>query len=223
MSLRLLREEVWSREGRKRINRVTARLVPDHELDTPAMIAHARLVVIGGDCHRLHEEIITAGGFIREGRFARMNVGQVKEALDAVGAEEPSEGVKERLLGFWPKHSASLIKALEARTEERTANMQRDLEERAEKEARDTAEILNELLKSIKDELNDPENQQPTFFSDPEQEQFERNRDALKARVQAIPEEIEQETAAVRARYASPQARLFPVAVTYLVPENLGR
>ena len=30
MSLRLLREEVWSREGRKRLHRVTARVVPSH-------------------------------------------------------------------------------------------------------------------------------------------------------------------------------------------------
>ena len=79
MCLRLLRAEVWStRRARNGCNRITARLVPDTVLRDPAMIAHARLVVIGGDSHRLHEEIITAGGLLREGRFARMNVGQVK-------------------------------------------------------------------------------------------------------------------------------------------------
>jgi hypothetical protein len=41
MSLRLLREEVWSREGRKRLHRVAARLVPNRILEAPAMIAHA--------------------------------------------------------------------------------------------------------------------------------------------------------------------------------------
>ncbi len=39
--------------------------------------------------------------------------------------------------------------------------------------------------------------------------------------LRAIPEEIEQETAAIRARFADPQPRMFPVAVTYLVPEKL--
>src|SRR5712692_1840224 len=72
MSLRLLRAEVWSVKGRKRLHRITARIVPDTALQHLAMIAHARLVVIGGDCHRLHEEIITAGGMLREGRFARL-------------------------------------------------------------------------------------------------------------------------------------------------------
>ena len=84
MCLRLLRAEVWSTEGKKRLHRITARLVPDTVLRDPAMIAHARLVVIGGDSHRLHEEIIMAGGLLREGRFSRMNVGQVQEALAAM-------------------------------------------------------------------------------------------------------------------------------------------
>jgi ERCC4-related helicase len=223
MSLRLLREEVWSREGRKRLHRVTARLVPDRVLDTPAMIAHARLVLIGGDSHRLHEEVIAAGGFIREGRFARMNVGQVRDSLAAALSDEPAEAVKQRLLELWPRHSASLVKALEARMDERAGGLQRELAVRADKEVRDTTAILTELRKAIQSELEEPEYQQRELFSTPEQEQFERNRDALKARVQAIPEEIEQETEAIRKRFARPQPRLFPVAVTYLVPEALGR
>ena len=55
-------------------------------LETPAVFAHARLVVIGGDSQRLHEEIITAGGEIREGRFRRLNVGEVQAALGAAMA-----------------------------------------------------------------------------------------------------------------------------------------
>jgi ERCC4-related helicase len=223
MSLRLLREEVWSREGRKRLHRVTARIVPSHALDTPAMIAHARLVLIGGDSHRLHEEVITAGGFIREGRFARMNVGQVRDALAAALPGEPPDDVKRRLIELWPKHSASLIKSLEARMEDRAGGLQRELAERADKEVGDITAILTELRKTIQAELDELEYQQLSLFSDPERDQFERNRDALKARVRSIPEEIERETAAIRSRFAAPQPRLFPVAVTYLVPDNLGR
>ncbi len=37
MSLRLLRAEVWSVKGRKRLHRITARLVPNHILNTPAV------------------------------------------------------------------------------------------------------------------------------------------------------------------------------------------
>lgn len=223
MSLRLLREEVWSREGRKKLHRVAARVVPSNALEAPAMIAHARVVVIGGDKHRLHEEIITAGGFIREGRFVRMNVGQVQDGLAAALPGEPSQEVKQRLVKLWPNHSASLIQALETRVRDRTTTLQRELAERAKKEEGDVRAILIELQRTIEAELGEPEYVQLELFSDPERKQFERNVDSLRAKVKQIPEEIERETAAIRARFADPQPRLFPVAVTYLVPEKLAR
>jgi len=46
---------------------------------------------------------------------------------------------------------------------------------------------------------------------------------ALRARVQEIPDEIQRETAAIKSRFADPQPRMFPVAVTFLVPERLAR
>ena len=56
-----------------------------------------------------------------------------------------------------------------------------------------------------------------------EREQFERNRDFLRARTRAIPDEIELETEAIRSRYADPKPRMFPVAVTFLVPDTRSR
>ena len=50
-----------------------------------------------------------------------------------------------------------------------------------------------------------------TLFNDPEKEQFERNRDFLRARSKAIPAEIERETAAIRSRFADPQPRMVAV------------
>ena len=61
------------------------------------------------------------------------------------------------------------------------------------------------------------------LFSSEEREQVERNKSALERRVAEIPGEIERETQAIAQRYADPQPRLFPVAVTYLIPERLGR
>jgi hypothetical protein len=56
----------------------------------------------------------------------------------------------------------------------------------------------------------------------PEQQQFERNVDALRASVRAIAAEMEREAEAVKARFANPQPRMFPVAVTFLGPEMLA-
>jgi hypothetical protein len=222
MSLRLLRAEVWSRESKKRLQRITARLVPDNILQSPAMIAHARLVLIGGDSHLLHEEIITAGGLLREGRFSRLNVGQVNDALGAGLPVEPAESLKKRLIELWPKQEDSLIKALEARMAERTEGLKKALSERAEKEIDDITKILEELKRTIEAELKAPTEVQLDLFSVIERDQLERNVDSLRARLLRIPDEIKEETAVIRARFADIEPRLFPVAVTYLVPEKLA-
>ena len=224
MSLRLLRAEVWSREGRKRLHRITARIVPDAALQHLAMIAHARLVVIGGDCHRLHEEIITAGGLIREGRFARFSsLKEMQLALDAATDRQPSKNVSEKLLALWPKNSDALRQALEARMRDRTDGLTKALGERADKEAHDIRTILTELQNAIQEQFADPTYQHAFLpgMAPAEQEQFERNVDVLRRRLQEIPKEIDKETSEIEARFADPQPRMFPVAVTFLVPEKL--
>lgn len=225
MCLRLLRAEVWSTEGKKRLHRITARLVPDNVLREPAMIAHARLVVIGGDSQRLHEEVITAGGLLREGRFSRMKVGEVSDALAAAGLEEPYESMTEKLLKLYSQHEQSLRTALDARMKDRTSGLEKALAEREQKEVSDITAILTELRNTIKTKLNDPELRQLTFegWAEPERDQLERNLDALRRRVQEIPAEIERETEAIRKRFANPQPRMFPVAVTFLVPDRMAR
>src|SRR5437764_5674106 len=87
MSLRLLRAEVWSPDSQRKLYRVTARVVPNVVLDTPAVMAHGRLLLLSGYNQRLHEELITAGGYLRQGRFARMNVGQVQQVLEAARSD----------------------------------------------------------------------------------------------------------------------------------------
>jgi len=128
-------------------------------------------------------------------------------------------------LKLYPKHTAALAKALEARMKDRTSGLQKALAEREKKEAADIEAILTELKRTIEDKLDDPELQQMTFegWEDPEREQLERNMNALRERVRQIPEEIKRETASVRARFANPQPRMFPVAVTFLVPERLRK
>lgn len=224
MCLRLLRAEVWAEKGRSKLQRVTTRVVPNDVLDAPAVIAHARLVVIGGDSFRLHEEIIATGGFIKDQKWGgRLNVGQTESAIAGATAKEPSAVVKAKLLELYPSLTASLVSALEARMKQMVDGLQKKLADRADKETKDVTSILTELKKSIEAELKDPAYIQPSLFDNPEQERFERNKDAMRARANEIPEEIERETEAIRARFANPQARMFPVAVTFLVPESICR
>lgn len=60
------------------------------------------------------------------------------------------------------------------------------------------------------------------FWTAPEREQLELNRQSLRKRLEQIPAEIERETASLRARFRNPAPRLFPVAVSFLVPKRLA-
>lgn len=225
MALRLLRAEVWTSGEQRRLYRVTARTVPSSALDTPVVIAHARLLILGNDSQRLHEELIEAGGYLREGRFARMNEGQLKQALGAAQKQAVSPAFQQRLRSQWEHHSAALLQALEVRMRERTASLQNTLAMRARKEQDDIRAILSELKANILRELHQPDIVQLEFagFSHEERQQYERDCSALAERATHIESEIEMETARIQQRFANPQPRLFPVAVTYLVPEQLAR
>ena len=220
MSLRLLRAEVWSPQERKGLHRVTARLVPNIALDNPAVVAHARLVLVGGEGVRLHEELISSGGEIVQGRLRRFNVGQVQSALDAATDRPASGKTQEQLKSVWDNLEPALVQSLEARMKDRLDGMRRQLKDREEKEVSDIRAVMGELETMIRRELGQPEYQQLDLFTSSEREQYNRNVQALRLRLAQIPEELEKEIAAIRQRFADPQPRMFPVAVTFLVPEK---
>jgi SMC interacting uncharacterized protein involved in chromosome segregation len=147
----------------------------------------------------------------------------VAAALGAAQPAEPAAGVKKRLLDLWPRHAEALLQALDDRMRERSAGLQRALQDRAEQEIDKITKVLDELRASILAELEAPAVEQLDLFSAAEREQLERNVASLRARVERIPDEIAQETGAIRARFANPEPRLFPIAVTYLVPERFAR
>ncbi len=222
--LGLLRAEIWAQAERKSLHRVCARLVPRNALTTPAVIAHARLVVLGGDNRRIHEEVVAAGGILKEGRFSRMNVGETNAALADAMPDEAPAWIKDRFRELWPKHKDQLLRSLDVRMEDRTNGMRKLLEERCEKEVKEISTILEELAESIREELESGPQQLNLAlegWSESERAQLHRNLEVLESRLRRIPDEIVQETKAIRARYADPSPELFPVAVTYLVPENL--
>jgi len=226
LCLGLLRAEVWAPEGSGKLRRVSARVVPDIAAKHPALLAYARLVVLGGDGSRLHEEVFTAGGEVQEGNFVRMNVGQTLAAVTALqgtDAKPAPEAVLASLAALWPKHEKGVVAALEARMKERAKSLEGALQERADREVADLTAVLNELRRTILEELDSEEPQQLSLWAEPEREQLERNRAALRDRAERIPAELEREAAAVRARYASPTPRLFPVALAYVIPERLAR
>lgn len=221
MCLRLLRAEIWSFGTQaKHLSRVSACVVDDSALTHPVVIAHGRIVVLGGDNHRLHEEVITAGGALIEGRFQRLKVGETKASLAAATETEAPSAIEARFQALWPKYRDSLMSALDARKVERTKNLEKNLDELAEKEVNKLTTVMTELQRAIEKEVGPQQLTLDLSGDEPGKQQRERDLAALRRRLKEIPEEIQRESGHIRSRFANPSARLFPVAVTWLIPRR---
>jgi hypothetical protein len=219
MSLRLLRAEIWSQTGTSKLNRFTARMAANSSLQTPAVLVHGRLLVLGGDNQRLHEEILIAGGQLREGRLQRLNVGEVQAVMASATDNPVPKPLQERLISLWPSLEATALKALEARMQERTKNLQSRLDERSQREVENITAVFKELEASIHETLQTKDSNQLEFdWTLEEKAQRERDIGSLMARLKELPAELTREIEHLRSRYREPQPRLFPVAVTFLVP-----
>ncbi|MFD0203851.1 MULTISPECIES: DISARM system SNF2-like helicase DrmD [Saccharothrix] len=227
MCMRLLRAELWAQTkagAGGKLRRITTRVVPGDTLRVPAVIAHGRVVVTGADGSRLHEEIVSAGGLIEQGKFSLIRRVDEVDALLAAASEEPADAMRDKFTELWPALSGPLAKALNTRADQRLRSMRAMLRDRCDEEVEGIGKVLEELATSIKTALNDSEVwQQPSLFEIDERDQLNADRDALRARLEAIPEQREREEKALRRRYADPTTRWFPVAVTLLVPSAIAR
>lgn len=222
MCLRLLREEIWKLDDVKRLHRVAVRTVPDSELRAPAVAVWSRLVITGGDHHRLHEELTLAGGELEHKRFARIaQVGKL-EALVAQGSPiEPDQALFDVLKDRFGRFEDAIMAAVEARSRDRLKFLENTLDRRMKSEIADILTILDELKASIRKELGqDGKPVQLSLFSDEELGQIKKDTQALEARLARIPEEREEEKAAIEEHYANPMDRTFPVAVVFLLPQS---
>jgi superfamily II DNA or RNA helicase len=214
--LHLLRSEIWSSGPRAKLRRVTARTIPRQVLDEPAVVAWARLVIVGESRHRLHEELVTAGGLLSVNGFSRLNVSRLREILTASRAELPPEADCLPLLGRWAHLRDPLLASLEARKKDRMQYLASTLARRRDEEIRQMETVLRELEATIAESLAGP-----TQFELPtmeEQLQSEGDRAALEDRLAAIPSELRKEVQVIRDRYRDPQPFLFPVATAFIVP-----
>ena len=224
MCLRLLREELWKLDDVKKLHRVSVKAVPDSELKTPAVLVWSRLVITGGDHHRLHEEITISGGELKHTGFSRIpQQGRLQELLTKAVTSKPKDGLLDILTERFEKQEKSIRTAMEARSKDRLRFLENTLERRKDGEIKDLTNILNELEKTIKSELKEdalPKQMALPGFNPEEQNQIRKDIEALRIRLSRIPEEREMEKAAIEKRYAGLTDRTFPVAVVFLVPES---
>lgn len=225
MSLRLLREEVWKTGTSSRLHRVAVRSVPG--LKEPMAYVFSRLLIVGGDHLRLHEELTYSGGELKSDSYRREPV--LKTLQQYLDASHPMndvpDGVFAVLRSRFAKYEESITRSYEARSNERLDSLLSTLAHRRDSEVKDVNTLLDELEKSIKKEL-DIENDHEAFvqltfdFGEEDVQELKRDFAALRARLDQIPEEREKEIAVIERHYSSPRSLTFPAAVLFLVPET---
>lgn len=225
MSLRLLRAQIWiSDDARKGLNRIAVRTLPDQDLSEPAVLVISRLIVVGGNHHRLHEELTQAGGYLRENGFRREDrVAKVTGLMTAAQPAKVSDNIAEMLTSRFAKARDAVMDTVSARSKDRLRNLANTIDTRRRKEIKDIQQVLDDLEASLKEELvKDSQPQQLSLFSEDERLQLNRDISALEARLERIPEEKDAETRTIEARHANAIDHTFPVAIIFVVPESMA-
>lgn len=222
MCLRLMRAEVWAQDDVKKLHRIDVRSLPDDELDDLAIVVISRLVITGGNHHRLHEELTASGGYLKKSGFKREpKVGTIDGWLDRAAEAQPDDQRFEAISNTFQSNEDVIRRAFKARSKERLRNLSNTLESRKEQEVRDITTVLDELARAIEGELKKVEEpEQFELFTPDERTQVTRDNEALEARLARIPEEKEREIEAIQHRYMDFTDRTFPIAVIFLVPES---
>ena len=222
MCLRLLRAEVWAQDDVKKLHRITVRTLPDGQIDGPVVIVISRLVVTGGNHHRLHEELTVAGGYLGDKNFRREDgVTKVQQWLDDAKPVMANDALFDAIRVRFDQFQSSILQSVDARSKDRLKFLTNTLQTRKQQEISDIGTVLDELEKSIRNELKkDQQPAQLSLFTEDERTQLRRDTAALEARLARIPAERQQEAEAIETRYAKLNDRTFPVAVIFLVPAS---
>ncbi len=232
---RLLRSALWG--GRLPLHRAAAvRFTPPAGagIDGVLVAVFARLVIVGADGRRLHEEVMLAARVVPpEGRSRRLELeqpryarlrGAVETALEPQSCRQASAAERQLVVDRWPELEAPLAADVQARAAERVAALERDLARRRDEEIRRTGAVFDQLRLTLESALQGPAPVQLTFddLDAAERAQLDRDRAAWQARLDGLDEERARELAAVGHRYAGVRELVFPFAVAVCVPEGGG-
>jgi hypothetical protein len=194
----------------------------------------ARLVLVGADGRRLHEEIILSGRIVPPaGRTRRAELedsrhealhSSVEEALEPNACRLAPQAAREEFARRWDELEPLLANDVQLRAKERKARLQRELDHNEAKESRDVEAVFTQLKANLDTALEGPGTVQLTLdqLDEPEKHQYERDRGAWRARREGLEEEKQRELDAIRRRYANVRELVFPFAVALCVPEDDG-
>lgn len=225
---RRLRSALWG--GERSLERVTAVVVPGLEESFAAAVT--RLVLVGQAGLRLHEEVFLAGTRLSR----RQAVGEQRaedlldKALDLQIFEPVPFSISDQLAEAWNDAKedglrARVAQAISARVERRQSAVESQLETRRAADRERVVAIFERFGATLASALAEAEviESELALFDD-ERRQSERDLKQIRARVDALADERDEELMAVDARYTNVEARTFHAAVLFaLSPEDVER
>lgn len=223
MATRLLRAAVWGRDSGD-LHRVAACVSPDETLEGKVLAAYSRLVLVGADGSRLHEEVFSAGGWLRDGRLSPIGVTRLTEILDGAlstdRVQRASSAAEAALARDWPRLGGVLSTVIEARAAERERSLRGRLEALRGREITNLDAAVNQFRRTLERALADPDHEQLELqLADPdERAQLRRDVDGWRATLQTLGEQQAAEREQIDRRYQEVRALTFPAAVLLVVP-----
>ena len=198
----------------------------------------AQLVVVGAGGARLHGGQLTIescrAASVPSGAVAALELEAprnaavrqvVEDALEPRACHPAPAWARARLAGQWEHLHDALAEDVRVRARQRVEQLTRALTRRAEEETRRVNGVFDQLEAMLRGALAGDGVQQLSFddLLAEERQQWERDRTAWQARLDALPEERRRDLDAVTARYAGLRELVFPFAVALVVPETSDR
>jgi hypothetical protein len=230
-STRLLRSAIWGDNvALNRVAAVQAALPEAAGIDDLLVAVFARLVIVGSDGSRLHEEVILTGrALAQSGRGRRLELEQprytaVREAIEAALEPEQchfvSQSVCSRVSQDWERLEPYLAEDVQARADERSRSLTRTLERRQADDEQRVRGVFAQLEKTLEAAVADGGAVQLSFadLETNERQQVERDRQAWRTKLEGLDAEMQREVTAVIKRYEHVRELVFPIAVVVVEP-----
>jgi superfamily II DNA or RNA helicase len=227
MSTRLLRAAVWGADHGG-LNRVSACVASGIDLEATLLVAFTRLVLVGADGTRLHEEVFPTGGWLRNGRFQALGVNATAELVARILALEQPQPVlameHQRLSREWQSARSSLITSTTNRAREREQSLRARMEALKAEEIKRLDQAVEQFRRTLQNALKDSgiEALQLRLFDD-ERDQLSRDVAGWRSTLESLDAQLAEEKSQIEKRYSDVRPLTFPAAILFAVPDQLDR
>jgi superfamily II DNA or RNA helicase len=227
MSTRLLRAAVWGADHGG-LNRVSALVASGIELEATLLVAFTRLVLVGVDGTRLHEEVFPIGGWLRNGRFQALGVTATAELVAqilAIAQPQPALATEhQRLSREWLSARPALITSMTNRAREREQSLKTRMETLKVEEIKRLEQAVEQFRRTLQNALKDPDIDafQLRLFDD-ERDQLSRDIAGWRSTLANLDTQEADEKFQIERRYSDVRPLTFPAAILFALPARTGR